>query len=233
MLRTQPVSEYQSAPFGGPFGIRARLLDAVAATPVEGLWIPSGWAKTGSIEAFGSISTLEIDVFGTNALGWPLNTYTATIGGTSTPGDLVGLDFINPNLPNGSKTLTHTVVSGDSLTSIAAALVTKINADAGMQAVQITATNLAGAITIQFPSAVFPGTPSSPPNANTTLLTGVLNSGANESVTIAAGTDGVLLAPITELGLTQVSITTAYIKARLKTLTGGGAVVSAIYNGAA
>jgi hypothetical protein len=241
-MQAQPLIGYDSLPFAGPFGLRAQLLSSVTAAPFEGLWTPVAGAKIGSIEANGTISTLEIDIYGTNApAGFPSNTYTVTVGGSATQNDVVGLTFTNPLLPGGAESVSYTVGATPSLTTVAAGLVAAILADTNLSALGFAASNLAGVITVTWPS-IAPqtsaggdqyGTPSSPAMGSLTGISTTLSGGASETLTVTAGTDGYLLTKITALGFTALTLPMRYIKARLVSLSGGSATISAAYNGAA
>jgi hypothetical protein len=241
-MNVQPLFGYDTLPFNGPFGLRSQLLSSVTAAPFEGLWTPVGGAKIGSIEANGTISTAEIDIYGTNSpAGFPMNTYTVTVGGSATQNDVVGLTFNNPLLPGGSESVNYTVGATPSLTTVAAGLVAAILADTALATLGVVASNAAGVITITWPS-IAPetsaggdqyGTPSSPPMGSATGLTTTLSGGASETLTVTTGTDGFLLTKITALGFTAITMPVRFIKARLVSLTGGSATISAAYNGAA
>ncbi len=99
-----------------------------------------GTAYTASVSS-GATETIS---FGPNTNG----NLTATIGGSKTTGDQLTFTAFNPGLVAGPESLTYTVVSGDTLTSIAAALVSLINADSRMQSIGVSATSSGAAITL-------------------------------------------------------------------------------------
>jgi hypothetical protein len=241
-MQQLPLIGFDPAPFNGPYGLRSQLLASATAAPFEGLWTPIAGAKVGSIEVNGTESTIEVDIYATNnPSASPSNTYTVTVGGSATQNDVVGLTFTNPLLPNGSESVSYTVGATPSLTTVAAGLVAAILADTKLQALGFGASNLAGVITITWPS-VSPqsiaggdpyATPSTPVMGSTTAISTTLSGGATETLTATAGTDGFLLTKITALGFTLLTMPARFIKARLVTLTGSSPSVNAFYNGAA
>jgi hypothetical protein len=233
--------QYTAGPFASPFAIAALLADSIVAAnlPYEGLWVPVKFAKAASIELSGSISTLALDIWATNQFN-PLNTYTVTVGGSETDGDMLNLIFTNPLLPNGSETVTLTTSGGESTTAIAAALAAGVNADQNLAVLGFRATSAAAVVTILWPS--LPGfaintEEGSPPVGSTTILTTSKSGGATETLTVAVGADGEKLngTSITALGLTNYtsSMPVGYIKTRIGTLTGTGANITAALAAAA
>ncbi|HEV3022999.1 MAG TPA: hypothetical protein VGX76_11040 [Pirellulales bacterium] len=236
-----PLVRYTPAPFAAPLCIQALLADAVVAAnlPYEGLWVPVKYAKAASIEFYGSISTLAMDIWATNQPD-PLNTYTVTVGGSETDGDILNLIFTNPLLPGGSETVSLTTSGGESTTGIATGLAAAVNADANLAALGFRATSAGAVVTITWPSA--PGSQvtteiGSPPVASTTILTTSKSGGATETLTTAVGADGQKLngSSIAALALTNFtsSMPVAWIKARIGTLTGTGANITAALTAAA
>jgi len=239
---TDPIVSYSAAPFNGPQNGQSLLVDGVTAVPYEGVWLPASFYKAATLEVGGSISTLSLQLYGTNALEQPLNTVTVTVGGSKTTGDVLNIEVINQNLSNGNVTVSYTVLSGDSINSTAAALAALINANAGLQTLGLSAIAVGGVITITFPSAPSNlannpslGSPSAPLTQNQCAFVLTKSGGASETLTLANGTDGTVLgSAITALGLTAVSpLPVRWIKARVTTLTGGGANVSAALAGTA
>lgn len=223
--------------FGGPYGISALLLPRAQAAPVfEGPWVRIAGAKSLSLDLFGSQSSLSLDLYGTNDPS-PVNGYTFTIGGSVTNGDTVSAVFTTPNIP-GVPTVTKTVTAGgsDTVTTLAAAMVAAIAADTNLNGLGIEASNAAGVITINFPSTSQGGDVSAgtPAYANFIGLTSALSGGATETATVATLTTGNKIgASLTALALTAVAAPLPlYIKARLQTLTGTGANVTAAINAA-
>lgn len=69
------------------------------------------------------------------------NTTGLVVGGTKTTADVINLVFTNSNISGSPVTVTYTVLSGDTLTTIAVALKNAINANAALAAAGITASN--------------------------------------------------------------------------------------------
>jgi hypothetical protein len=227
--------QYTAGPFAAPFAMQALLADTIVAAnlPYEGLWTPVKFAKAASVELFGSQSTLGLDIWATNRFD-PVNTYTVTVGGSETDGDVLNLIFTNPLLPGGAETVSVTTAGGETTTAIAAALAAAVNADAALAPLGFKATSAAAVVTITWPSlpgfALPVAEEGSPPIASTTILTTSKSGGASESLTVAVGADGFKLngSTLAALGLTNFtsSMPVAYIKARIGTLTGTNANIS-------
>lgn len=234
----EPLVNYRSAPFGSPFSAQAMLADSVTAAnlPYEGLWVPASFLETMTVELSGSISTLSLDIWGTNQLN-PVNTYTVTLGGSETDGDTLTLTFSNPLLPGGSEAVAVTTSGGESLGSIATALAAGINTDANLAPLGFRAAAASDVVTITWPSlpGVAPSTfNSSPPYASPTILTATKSSGASETLTIGNGADGTNLTSshLTALGLSAITpMPVGWVKARITTLTGTNAIISAAMQG--
>ena len=92
----------------------------------------------------GSSSATEIITVGINTNG----VETAAIGGSKTTGDTLTATVCDPGLSGGSKAETYTVLSGDTLTSIAAGLAGVINGDSAMSAIGVTATSVSTVLNI-------------------------------------------------------------------------------------
>jgi RHS repeat-associated protein len=73
---------------------------------------------------------------------------TVTVGGTKTTGDQLTITAYNPSLAAGPESLTYTVLSTDTLTTMATALTALINADTKYQSLGVTATSSVAIITI-------------------------------------------------------------------------------------
>jgi hypothetical protein len=224
--------DYQSAPYNGPFSISAALLTGVAAAPYEGLWVPIQWAKSGSIELSGTFSAIDVDLYVSNAEQAPANQYVATLGGSATEADHVGITFTSP-LISGGKTVSYTVANGNDLTAIGAGLAAAINADTTLAALGITAGAASGVVTVSWPStsptegAGQFSSPSSPSQANDLSLASALSAGATETITFTTGTSGLKLgSTISAAGLTSIATSYRWIKARLTSMTGSSAVAN-------
>ena len=70
---------------------------------------------------------------------------TVAIQGVATAGDTVTIDTHFPHLPGGQKSITYTVLSGDSLNDIAAGLSALMNSDTDIQAMDLSTTSSAPA----------------------------------------------------------------------------------------
>jgi hypothetical protein len=71
------------------------------------------------------------------------------IGGSKTTGDVLNLYFYDAALDAGIENISYTVLSGDTLTSIATAFTTAINADSNLQSIGLSASSSSNLITIQ------------------------------------------------------------------------------------
>ncbi|HTI81751.1 MAG TPA: hypothetical protein VL614_14985 [Acetobacteraceae bacterium] len=236
-----PAVAFVAGKFGSPFDIGLQLLDNASVATTEGLWLPSRFAKTASVEVSGSMSTMSVSLLGTNQLAEPLNQMTLTIGGTITAGDVVTAKASNGNLPGGSASVSYTVAAGDTTTTIGAALSALMNASQGMTAIGLTAQAAAGVITASFPS-IFAndgtnasGYATGMGPANITTFSGSVSGAATETVTVAGVTTigSAVGSAITALGLTQLTVLPRWIRARLTTLTGAAAFINATLCGAA
>jgi hypothetical protein len=234
-----PISLFESAPFNGPFSLSSLLLDSVTAAGYEGVWVPTKFLKYATVEVEGSFSSLSISLYGTNldSVG-AVNQNVLTIGGSVTASDVITLTFANANLAGGTEAVAYTAHGGDTTTTIATALAAAINADANLKALGFAATSNAAVVTVTFPSIPQSGellSPSSPGSSNATRITSSVSGSATETIAITAGSNGTLLgSAITAAGLTSLAnyLSLRYIKARLTTLTGSNASVSAALQGA-
>ncbi|MDP3508980.1 MAG: RHS repeat-associated core domain-containing protein, partial [Candidatus Melainabacteria bacterium] len=77
----------------------------------------------------------------------------AVIGGTKTTGNVLTITVLDPALSGGLTAINYTVLSGDTLTTMATGLKNAINANAGLTAAGITATSVGTAITIKSTSS--------------------------------------------------------------------------------
>ena len=107
-------------------------------------------------------------------------TGSATIGGSKTTGDVVTITVHDAGLSGGQKSKSYTVLSGDTLTSIAAALTSAINADTDLQGIGVSATSSGTAITMLSTST------------NVTSYTESTSGGATETITLGTTVFGFL-----------------------------------------
>lgn len=101
------------------------------------------------------------------------------IGGSKTTGDTVTITTYDPALSGGSESDTYTVQSADTLTSIATGLKNAINADAGLQAIGVSATSSGTVVTISSNSN------------NITHFTQQTSSGATETLGLGVNPNGI------------------------------------------
>lgn len=239
-MRAPNYMNYDAAPFDGPFALQATMADSVAAALFEGLWLPSRYAKSGSVELAGSFATVQADIYATNQPD-AKNSQTVTVGGTVTNGDAASLTFANPNLPNGTASVSYPITGSDTTTTIATGLAAAILANQTLTALGFSATSLANAVTVSWPSVPPAADPqpngtSSPPPQNVTIITGSVSGAASETLTIALGTDGQKIASMTAAGIQPLSISgqpIRWLKCRIPTLTGSPPSVSVFFAGVA
>lgn len=221
----------------GPASVNAVLLDSVQTANFEGIWVPWLFVKQGSLEVSGVMSTLSLQLYGTNSLS-PTNSYTLTIGGSATNMDVVTIAFNFPGLP--AINVPFTVTTGLTNPQIATGVGNAINASATLLAIGVSASVSSNVVTVTWPSSAplnsigqFSSTSSSPVALFLNLSSSVSGS-ATETVTIAPGVGGSTVgSAITALGMTQFTISARYLKIRITTLTGGGATITAIAQGTA
>jgi RHS repeat-associated protein len=113
---------------------------------------------------------------GTNTIG----NITVTLGGTVTTGDIVSLNIRAKALTNGQESVGYLVPSGATTTSIAAGLVSAINADANLSSYGITASSAGAVVSIS----------STPTYSKST------SPGATETITLGTNTNGNVSAAI-------------------------------------
>lgn len=113
----------------------------------------------------------------------------ATITGTLTFGDGLQLIATSSALAGSPITITYTTKSADTVTTMAAGLVALINANPVLSAAGVLAGNLAGVITIYWPSTLSP----------TIVWTKNITGGATEAIAITTGAAGAGGAAVTTL----------------------------------
>lgn len=109
----------------------------------------------------------------------PNGTQTAVIGGSVTVGDVLTIKVIDAGLSGGSATASYTVATGDTLSSIAAGVAAAINGDSSLSSIGVIATSDSAVVNIRSASV------------NATTYAQSVNSGATETIALAAST-GVL-----------------------------------------
>ena len=103
-------------------------------------------------------------------------TQTANITGSVTSGNTLTITVYDSGISGGSKPETYTVLSGDTLTSIAAGLAGVINGDSTLSALGISATSASTVVNVKSTSS------------NLTTYAKSTSGGATETVTLAQGT---------------------------------------------
>jgi hypothetical protein len=231
-----PAVAVISPRYGAPFDVALQLLDNATVATTEGLWLPSRFVKNGSIEIAGSMSTVSVQILGTNQFSEPLNAYTITIGGTVATGHTVTITMANTNIPGGTASVSYVTTGTDTATTVAAALAALMAVSPGMVASGVTVSAAAGVITAQYPSIY--------PQANTlvplygfnfgNLVTFSGSSTGAETVTVAGVTTigSTIGSAITALGITALTVLPRWIRARMTVLTGGSAFINATFCGA-
>ena len=106
----------------------------------------------------------------------PNGVETAAIGGSKTTNDTVTIAVYDTGISGGSKAETYTVLSTDTLTSIAAGLASTINGDSALSALGITATSAATVVNIRSISN------------NATTYAKSTSGGATETITLGYST---------------------------------------------
>jgi RHS repeat-associated protein len=123
-------------------------------------------------------STSATEILETNV---PVNgTQTVVIGGTPTNGNTVTVTVYDAGLSGGSKAITYTVASADTLPSIAAGLASAIAADTSLAALNVSATSSGAVVNILSASA------------NMTTYATSTSGGATELVTLAPASSATL-----------------------------------------
>ena len=96
----------------------------------------SGQVTTYSYNSSGELTKIVDAASNTTTLTYT-GTCTATVGGTVTSGNTVTITTHDAGLGGGQEADTYTVMSGDTLTSIATGLTNAINADTSLQAIGV------------------------------------------------------------------------------------------------
>ncbi|MBK9774265.1 MAG: LysM peptidoglycan-binding domain-containing protein [Candidatus Obscuribacter sp.] len=119
----------------------------------------------------------------------------ASIGGTKTTGDILTITVKDPALAGGSKNVNYTVLSGDTLTTIATAIKNAINADASLTGIGVSATSVGTDITIKSTSV------------NATTYAQSVNAGSTETITLSINQNGPMVAGISGTKTTGDTVT--------------------------
>ena len=107
-----------------------------------------------------------------------------TIGGTKHTGDVLSVKVTDPALTGGSESVSYTVLSADTLTSIATGVKSAINADSHLSTLGVTATSALAVVSITSNST------------NVTAYSGSLSGGSTETMTFAVNQNPTMLASV-------------------------------------
>ena len=97
---------------------------------------------------------------------------TAAIAGTITASDSLSINVFDAGLSGGKETVSYSVMSGDSLSSIASSLASAINGDSNLTAIGVSASAVSSVVNITSTSQ------------NATTYSQSTNSGATESIVL-------------------------------------------------
>ena len=136
---------------------------------------------------------------------------TLAVGGTKTTGNTVTVNVIDPALSGGKVAITYTVLSGDTLTSIATGLKTAINASTALTTLGVSATSAGQVVTIKSTSA------------NATTYTQSTSTGATETLALSINKNSAQTAAITGSKTTSDVLTLTVYDAAL---SGGKAAIT-------
>ena len=146
---------------------------------------------------------------------------TVGISGSKTTGDMLTLNFYDAALSGGKETVSYTVISTDTLTTIATAFKNAINADTNLQSIGLSATSSGTVVAITSNSTnitTYRASASTGATENITLLLPM-----NGTQTVAVGgtkrTSDVLTITVFDAGLTGAQQSISYTVASGDTLT--------------
>ena len=105
----------------------------------------------------------------------PNGTQTAAIGGTRSTGDVLTILVCDAGLSGGQESVSYTVLSADTLATIASGIASAINADSALSAIGVTATAVSTVVNINSAST------------NATTYVQSMSSGATETVGLTPG----------------------------------------------
>ena len=106
----------------------------------------------------------------------------AIIAGTKKTGDTLTITVRDPALSGGQTAITYTVLSTDTLTTVATGLKTAINANTGLQAIGVSATSAGTVVTLRSNSV------------NATTYAQSVGTGATETITLLVNQNPILTA---------------------------------------
>ena len=131
--------------------------------------------------------TQSVSGSGTETITLSLNMnvpQTMLVGGTVTVGNTLTVVAYDSGLTGGQEPVSYMVQSGDTLTSIASSIASKINADTNLQGIGVSASSSSTVITINSASP------------NVTTWTGGVSSSATETLTVGLPANGTTTAAI-------------------------------------
>lgn len=151
---------------------------------------------SGGNSAFGKSSLLAGAPVSSVAVGFQAmfgNSSAITIGGTATTNDVVSLIFTSTSIAGSPVTVTYTVIGGDTLATIAAGLVTAINANNAITSPSQGSAQLNGAstgLTSTIQMVLTGSCTGSFGGSLSTCITSSVSGAATETVTIGGGITG-------------------------------------------
>ncbi|HEY9684034.1 MAG TPA: RHS repeat-associated core domain-containing protein [Oculatellaceae cyanobacterium] len=164
------------------FSLQAYGITATAASNVVTILSLSTNATSYSVISSGSPSeTISL------AAG-PNPAETSTISGTATTGDILTLTVHDTGLPGGQESVNYTVQTGDTLATISQSLALAINSDTNLQGIGVSA---AWYVPTWVPSTS-PVVSIQSNSSNATTYTASVSSGATETLTLAASSNGLV-----------------------------------------
>jgi RHS repeat-associated protein len=139
--------------------------------------INSNSANVTSYRQTVSAAATETISLTTSTPGWRI----AVIGGTKHTGDTLTITAYNPSLSGGTEAVNYSVLSSDTLTSIASGIASAVNSDSNLAAIGVTATSSATVVNVQSTSP------------NLTTYASSVSGGATETISLNS-TSGVFQA---------------------------------------
>jgi RHS repeat-associated protein len=154
-----------------------------ADTNLQGIGVAATSASTvvsiKSTSTNATTYTESVSTGATETISLSVNTngiQTAAIGGSKTTGNTLTVTVYDSGLSAGSEAVTYTVLSGDTLTSIASGLASAINADSNLQAIGVSATSVSTVVNLKSVSI------------NNTTYVSSTSGGATETITLGLST---------------------------------------------
>jgi hypothetical protein len=165
----------------------------------------------------------------------PNGTEPIAIGGTKTTGNVLTVVVSDAGLTSGPESVAYTVLSADTLSTIATGIAAAINADTNLQNIGVTATAVSTVVNVKSSSA------------NATTYSVSRSSGATETMTVAAGISAIgdsfnplnqlvarsAIGPVTFQGNTNKPVKTGSVNTSVVTLSGHQNTGNIVYSGTA